>query len=80
MNKPKLTTVANHFLNAKEVKCLKTGLVIDVTSNSSYEFNKLNKSYTSVGGAVTFWKDGEYAEIISCISKKCKNCKCNEKK
>lgn len=82
MSKPRHSSVANHFADAKTVRCLKTGITIDVTHNNTYEFNKEKNSYTSVGGAITFWKDGEYATIINYITKKCKceDCDCNKSK
>ena len=82
MSKPRLSSVANHFKESKTVRCLKTGIIIDVTHNDKYEYDKNSNSYTSLGGAVTFWKDGEYAETINYINKKCKceNCDCNKSK
>jgi|GEM_PF-2152598 len=89
MSKPRLSSVANHFKEAKTVRCLKNKIMVDVTHNNSYEFNKEANSYTSVGGAITYWKDGEYAEIVNFTKKKCrcseekkdhKDCGCNKGK
>lgn len=74
MTKPRLSTIANYFLKAKTVTCLRTGLTIDVTANQKYEYREESNSYTSVGGAVTFWKDGVYAEM-KCA---CENCNCKK--
>lgn len=65
MSTPKLITIKTYFAKAKTVKCLRTGLVVDVTNNDKYELSKDGKIYTSVGGAVTFWSNGNYAEIVS---------------
>lgn len=78
MSTPKVTTVANYFLKAKTIKCLATGIVIDVTDNAGYVYDKKSESITSTGGAITFWKKGVYAEILEFIKCKCK--KCNEPK
>lgn len=82
MSKPRPSSIANHFSDSKTVRCLKTGIQVDVTNNNTYEYNKDTNSYTSVGGVVTFWKDGEYAETINYITKKCRceNCDCNKSK
>ena len=71
MSKPRITTVANYFKEAKSVRCIAKGIVVDVTHVDEYEYNERDNAYTSVGGAVTFWKDGKYAEIIN------KTCNCN---
>jgi len=79
--KPRLSSIANYFLKAKSIKCLRSGLTIDVSHNRTYSYDKASNSYTTVGGAVVFWKDGEYAEIISNVKKcNCDSCDCDKTK
>lgn len=83
MKKPNLQAVRKHFCTAKTVQCLTNKIVIDVTGNTEFEYNTEAKTWNSVGGAITFWKDGEYAEIINAVAKKpckCENCDCNKSK
>lgn len=75
---PSKKQVQKHFAAAKEVICLKTNQKIDVTGISEFEFDKLSNSWTSVGGAVVFWSDTEFAKITLRTCKKCKNCNCEE--
>ena len=74
MKKPQFKNIKKYFCKAKTVKCVINGIVIDVSNNKEYEYNKFDNSYTSVGGAVVFWNDGVYAEIVS------ENTECNCKK
>lgn len=83
MKKPNLQAVRKHFWNTKTVSCLVNKISIDVTGITEFEYNTDLESWTSVGGAITFWKDGSYAPIINLVtSKKCKceNCNCNKSK
>lgn len=83
MSKPNLQAVKKHFLNAKTIECIENKMKIDVTNVNDFEFNSELQSWTSIGGAVTFWKDGQFAEIINSVSKKpckCENCGCNKSK
>lgn len=70
---PVLKTIQNKFRKAKEVKCLTHNITIGVAGVKRYEFDESENSWKSQGGAVTYWKDGQYAEITIC---KCKSCGC----
>jgi hypothetical protein len=74
MRKARLNSVVKHFRNAKSVRCLKTKMVIDVTHNSKFEFHPKERTWTSVGGAITFWNNSGYAEIVTKKKCQCKNC------
>lgn len=83
LSKPNLQAVREHFSNAKTVSCITNQIQIDVTGTTEFEYDKEAEIWTSVGGAITFWKNGEYAEIINSVSKKpckCENCDCNKGK
>ena len=82
MRKPRLNSVQKRFRFAKTIICLKTKLRIDVSRIKTFQYDKENKIWSSVGGAVHFWRNGAYAEIVETKKKtcKCENCKCNEQK
>lgn len=70
---PTLSDIQKHFCRAKQVRCLKTGLAINIEHNPGFEFK--DNAYTSIGGAVVFWKEGQYAEILNKHKKPCEECK-----
>lgn len=82
MRKPRLNSVQKRFRLAKSIICLKTKLKIDVTGIKTFEYSAENKVWTSVGGAVCFWRNGDFAQIVESKDKrcKCKNCDCNKAK
>lgn len=83
MKKPNLQAVKEHFAAAKTVECITNRMNIDVTGIVSFEYDKEAEIWTSVGGAITFWKNGVYAAIVNSVSKKtckCENCDCNKSK
>jgi hypothetical protein len=75
MKKPNLQAVRKQFCNAKTITCLTNKINIDVTGITEFEYDNEAEIWTSVGGAITFWKNGEYAAIVTSVSKK-KQCKC----
>ena len=81
--KPNLQAVRKQFSNAKTVVCITNKMKIDVTGTTEFEYDQEAEIWTSVGGAITFWKEGAYAEIIDSVSKKpcsCESCDCNKGK
>ena len=83
MKKPNLQAVREQFSNAKTVACITNKIDIDVTGITEFEYDSEAEIWTSVGGAITFWKNGAYAEIVNTVSKKpckCENCNCNKEK
>ncbi len=75
---PKKFSVKNHFLDAQEVKCLATGIVIDIGLAGQPVFDDECWKF----GSVVVWKEGRFAKITKTKSGKCpcKDCKkCNEK-
>ena len=83
MKKPNLQAVREQFSNAKTVTCITNKMDIDVTGIAEFEYDSEAEIWTSVGGAITFWKNGKYAEIVHAVSKKpckCENCNCNKAK
>lgn len=83
MSKPNLQAVRKQFSNAKTVECLTNKIEIDVTGITEFEYDKEAEIWTSVGGAITFWKSGVYADIKNIVSKKpckCEDCNCNKEK
>lgn len=82
-NKPNLQAVRKYFSNAKTVTCITNKIDIDVSGITEFEYDSEAEIWTSVGGAITFWKKGNYAEIVNYVSKKpckCENCNCNKSK
>lgn len=75
MNVPE---IQRHFRHAKQIKCLRTNLIISVEHNQGYEQESANAPITSIGGSVVFWKDGQFAEIIKKCDKPCEDCKKNK--
>lgn len=83
MKKPNLQAVRKQFSNAKTVTCITNQINIDVTGITEFEYDKEAEIWTSVGGAITFWKNGVYAAIVNFVSKKpckCVDCDCNKEK
>jgi hypothetical protein len=83
MSKPNLKALRKYFCHAKTVECLTNKIAIDVTGIYEFEFDVEAEIWTSVGGAITFWKNGEFAPILNIVSKKpckCENCDCNKQK
>lgn len=81
--KPNLQAVRKQFSNAKTITCLTNQINIDVTGNTEFEYDEVAEIWTSVGGAITFWKNGVFASIVNLVSKKpckCENCNCNKGK
>lgn len=81
--KPNLQAVRKHFSNAKTVNCITNKIDIDVTGNTEFEYDKEAEIWTSVGGAITFWKNGEFATIVNTVSKRRCNfesCDCDKPK
>lgn len=68
--------IKTHFAKAKEIRCLASGNSTAVTAVKAYEYDAATASWTSKGGAVTYWKNGVYAEITKKRCEKCKNCNC----
>ncbi len=83
MSKPNLQAVRKQFSNAKTVTCLTNRISIDVTGTTEFEYDSEAEIWTSIGGAITFWKNGKFTEITNTVSKKpckCVNCDCNKSK
>lgn len=83
MKKPNLQAVRKQFSNAKTVRCLTNNISIDVTGITEFEYDSEAEIWTSIGGAITFWKNGQFAEITNTVFKKpckCENCDCNKQK
>lgn len=81
--KPNLQAVRKQFSNAKTITCLTNKINIDVTGITEFEYDDEAEIWTSVGGAITFWKNGEFATIVTSVSKKkckCEDCNCNKQK
>jgi hypothetical protein len=78
-NKPTKAEVITHFRNAKEVRCVQTGKVVDIDKASELFYSK--GVYTIGKTSVVLW-NGKYAEIVK---KKeptqcnCEACNCTEK-
>lgn len=79
MEIPGIRKVKSHFKQAKEVRCLLNNIVIGITSIREYVFNEADNTWTSSGCAVTLWKDGTFAEIVTKKKCACKSCNCKEK-
>lgn len=81
MTKPTPAKVKKHFKLTKEVRCLKNNIIIDVNGISEFQFNEQDNSYSSIGGAVVFWKDGVFATIVTARKcNNCTNCSCKDNK
>lgn len=83
MQKPNLKTLQAKYKNAKTVRCLINEINIDVTAITEFEYDEVLETWTSVGGAICFWKAGNYAEIVNTTSKKtckCAICDCDKSK
>lgn len=83
MKKPNLQAVREQFSNAKTVTCITNKIDVDVTGITEFEYDKEAEIWTSIGGAITFWKKGVFASIVNSVSNKpckCKNCDCNKEK
>jgi hypothetical protein len=83
MKKPNLQAVRKQFSNAKSVTCLTNAITIDVTGITEFEYDQEAEIWTSIGGAITFWKNGQFAAIVTTVYKKpcaCENCDCNKGK
>lgn len=81
--KPNLQAVRNHFSKAKTIMCITNQMNIDVTGITEFEYDDQAEIWTSVGGAITFWKNGTYAAIVNQVSRKpcnCESCDCNKGK
>jgi hypothetical protein len=77
MTHPSLKSVKRKFAKAKAVRCLSKNIVVNVAGLKDFDFNPLLNTWTSKGGAVTFWNENEgYAEIVAVC--KCSSCKCND--
>ncbi len=73
---PTKLEVLKHFKLAEEVYCLVNKINVNISGISDFEFDESANAFTSIGGAVVFWKDGTYATITK--ARKCNNCKkCN---
>lgn len=73
--------ITQHFARAKEIICVSTGLRVNVSSVRGYSYKEKENSYHV--GEVTFWKDGQYAEITKkkCNPEECKKCRnCGDKR
>lgn len=69
---PTLSDIQKHFCRAKQVRCLKSGLVVNIEYNLGFEL-KYN-AYTTIGVGVVVWKSGEYAKILNKSKEPCKDC------
>lgn len=79
--KPKLSEVVYHFRNAREIRCVKTGMVLDVSLGMEIIFK--NGAYTIANGMVALWESGAYADITKKKPNakcKCETCNCADKK
>lgn len=80
MSRPTQEQVKRHFKNAQEIKCLKTGLLIDIGQPSQIDFS--DGDYRIAKGNITIWSDGKYAEITkrkTSAKCQCATCNCKEK-
>lgn len=80
MKKPTEKQVKKYFCSAREVFCIKNQTEIGINGIKHFEWNEDEKSWTSIGGAVTFWSEGVgYAQITR--KEKCADCPgCDKKK
>lgn len=79
---PTQEEIKQHFEKAKEIRCLRLGIVVDVSIISRYSYNEEDESWNAIGNMICFWRDGQYAEITKKkCSPDCRNCKpCAEKR
>ncbi|TDD77152.1 hypothetical protein [Flavobacterium caseinilyticum] len=70
MKRPTRKAVRQHFATAKTVECITNKMNIDVTGITSFEYDKEARIWTSVGGAITFWKKGVFATIVNSVNNK----------
>ena len=83
MPTPNLQSVRKQFSKAKTVNCITNKINVDVTGITEFEYDKEAKIWTSIGGAITFWKEGVFADIVRSITKapcSCESCDCNKGK
>lgn len=80
MNTTTDAKVSAHFKNAKEIICLNLNIKVDVTYVKKFSYKTAINSYVAIGGVVTFWKDGVFAEITKHkkCEKDCNGCKCKK--
>ncbi len=81
MSKPTLQAVKRHFKNAQEVRCVKTGILIDIGLAADPYFHK--GIYTIGNGVIALWFEDRFAEITKrkkSAKCQCENCNCEEKK
>jgi hypothetical protein len=79
-NKPSKAEVITHFRNAKEVRCLTTGKVVDIGQASELFYAK--GIYTIGKTNVVLW-DKKYADIVKkkeSTQCNCEECNCNARK
>ena len=75
---PRKLTVTKHFANAKEIRCLKTGMLVDISLPS--EPRLVEGEYVLGNGSLVIWSEGNYAEITKKVKEcNCTNCKCDKK-
>lgn len=79
---PTLAQIQEHFSKAKEIRCLKLNVPIDVAAVKFFLFDETENCWNGPFGLVTFWKDGSYAEITKKkCGEGCTGCKpCEEKR
>jgi hypothetical protein len=68
--------VKEHFLKAKEIRCLNLNTVFNINHVTKFDYNESSNSYSCRSGLVVVWKDNEYAPIVKKKCEKCKNCNC----
>lgn len=79
---PTQQQIKQHFEKAKEIKCLRLGIIVDVSIVSNYSYNEKDNSWNSIGNIICFWKDGQFATITKKkCGPDCKGCKpCAQKR
>lgn len=77
---PTIAQVRARMKHAKEIKCLRTGIIIDISAVKDYDKDKANQRYSTPGGKIVVYQNGQYAEIITKKDCKCKSCNCGKPK
>ena len=71
--------VKEYFSKAKEIRCLRLDIILNIEYCNNFNYDDKTNSYTTLGGVVVVWKEGNFAEITKKrCEKKCPTCKCKD--